>query len=69
MINKELFELADKLKNVAIEQQKLAKNALNDLPDGETKTALENLLKKASSGKADFQQVQKELNKIVKNAG
>lgn len=68
MINKEIFELAEKLQNVVNEQMAAAKKALVNLPESKTKKSLEELLRKASSGNVSTQDAQRELEKIMKDA-
>lgn len=68
MVNKEIFKIADQLQGVVQEQMKQAKQALANLPEGETKTNLENLLKRASTGKVSHHDAQREVQKIIKDA-
>lgn len=65
MVNNEIFELADKLKNVASKQMEAANKALLNLPEGETKDKLKDLLRRASTGKVSVEKAQEEINKIV----
>lgn len=68
MVNEEILKLGQQLKNVVDEQMKQAKNALSNLPEGQTKSELEALLKRAASGSVSPQQAQKEVQKIIDNA-
>lgn len=68
MINKEIFGIADQLKNVVDQQMKLAKEAIANIPEGETKNNLQDLLKRASSGKVTHADAQREIQNIMKNA-
>lgn len=68
MINKEIFKIADQLQGVVQQQMKQARQALANLPEGETKSNLEDLLRRASTGKVSHVDAQREVEKIIKNA-
>lgn len=68
MVNKEIFKIADQLQGVVQEQMEQAKQALSNLPEGRTKKSLEDLLKRASTGKVSHVDAQREVQKIIKNA-
>ena len=68
MVNKEIFKIADQLQSVVQQQMKQAKQALSALPEGETKSNLEDLLRRASRGKVSHIDVQREVQNIIKNA-
>ena len=65
MINQDLLKITGQLKSVVGEQMEMAKKAISNIPDGEVKTDLQNLLQKASSGKVAYSDVQRELEKIM----
>lgn len=69
MINNKIFELADELKVSLKNQQQEALKAISNLPEGKTKEDLKKLLTKAGSGNATLEEIQKEANNILKNAG
>lgn len=69
MVNEKISNLVQELSSVASEGMATAKKALSGLPEGETKKDLEKLLQKASSGNANYSSVQKDLQKIIYNAG
>jgi tRNA(Ile2) C34 agmatinyltransferase TiaS len=69
MINNKIFELADQLKDALAEQAKGARQSIEDLPEGPHKEQLGELLRKAKSGKVTVKEVQKEISKILANAG
>lgn len=68
MVNKDIFKIANQLQSVVQQQMKAAKDALSDLPEGETKKSFQDLLNRASSGKISHKDAQREINKIIKNA-
>ena len=68
MINKEVFEMADKLKKTVLDNKLAAENALKNIPEGDTKKRLTELLKAASSGKLKPEDAQRELQKVINNA-
>ncbi len=68
MINKEIFEIADRLQNVVQQQMKHAKDAISKIPEGETKQSLEGLLRRASTGKVSYHDAQREIENILRNA-
>lgn len=68
MINDRILKLADELKGELKAQQSLAFKAIADIPEGKTKDDLKKLLAKAGSGEVAFEDIQKEINKIVQNA-
>jgi flagellar hook-basal body complex protein FliE len=68
MISKDIFKMADQLKGLIREQQSIAKKSLEDLPDGDQKEKLKQLMKSASSGKMNVETAQREINKIIEDA-
>ncbi len=68
MIDPEIIQLGNKLKKVVDQQVKIAKEAIDKVPDGDLKTDLNDLLKRASSGKVTQQEAQREIAKIMKDA-
>lgn len=68
MVNEKIFKIADQLRDVVQQQMAQAKTALGALPDGETKDKLQELLRRASSGKVSHVDAQKEVQKIINNA-
>jgi hypothetical protein len=69
MVGNEMFEIAEKLKNVMETHKSKAKSALEDLPEGETKNKLNNLMSAAVKGDLKYEDAQRELQKIINNAG
>lgn len=68
MINPEIFEMANKLKKVVLDNKNAAEQALQIIPEGDTKRKLTELMKQAASGKLKPEDAQRELNKVIKNA-
>ncbi len=68
MINPEVFEMANKLKKVVIDNKKAAEEALKGIPDGSTKDRLTSLMKSAASGKLKPEDAQRELQKVINDA-
>lgn len=66
MINKEITDIAKSLQNVVSQQMQIAQDVLAQIPEGEIKSDLTDLLKRASSGKISHLDAQKQVQKIVK---
>lgn len=66
MIDEEIFELADKLQQKLLEQNQIAKKAMEAIPEGETKDMLSDLMKKATAGTLKPEDAFREISKIVK---
>lgn len=69
MVNEEIFKIANQLQDVVKQQMSEANKALSVLPNGDTKKRLENLIKRASTGKLSHADAQREIQKIIKDAG
>ena len=69
MINKDIFEMADKLKGLIKQQDIAANNALEKIPDGEKKDKLKALMRSAKSGKISVEKAQLSIKKILEDAG
>ncbi|MCG8615228.1 MAG: hypothetical protein MI802_03350 [Desulfobacterales bacterium] len=69
MVNKEIFDIANQLQSVIEQQMQQAQKALVNLPDSDVKRNLESLLQRASKGKVSYQDAQREMQTILKNAG
>lgn len=68
IVNDKIFQIAGELKNVVHEQMEQAQEAIGNLPEGETRDKLKDLLRRASSGKISHDDAQKEIQKIIANA-
>ena len=68
MIDKKIIDIANSLQLVMNQHLEAARKAMLDVPEGETRLKLEELLKSASTGKLKPEDAQKELEKIIKNA-
>lgn len=68
MINDKILKIADELKGELKAQQNTALKAIANIPEGKTKEDLKKLLAKAGSGEVAFEDIQKEVNKIIQNA-
>lgn len=69
MINPKILEIANQLQDVVQEQVGEANKALANMPDGKTKDKLKGLLKSAQSGNLKPEDAQREITKILSNAG
>ena len=68
MIDKEIFELADKLQDKLRQQKEIAAKAMEAIPEGELKEKLKSLMKKAASGKLKPEDANREISKILEYA-
>ena len=68
MINREIFEMADKLKKTVLDNKRIAEESLNKLPDGPMKSKLDLLLKSATKGTLKPEDAKRELDKIIRDA-
>lgn len=68
MIDKELLDLSRKLKSTIDRQKEMAISSLDGLQEGDTKKGLSQLLQRAVNGKLNYEEAQKEVEKIIRNA-
>ena len=68
MINEEIMNIAKEAKKMLKKQKEQANQALNNLPDGETKEKLRELMKQGAKGKVNMTQAQEALTKILSDA-
>lgn len=67
-INPDILKMAKSLRSDVERQKGIALEMLNSLPEGDQKESLTKLLNRALKGNVNFEDAQREIQKILNNA-